>query len=95
MLLIVDFLHCKFSIPLLQILCASAITPVLFLEECKDALLLPKESQTPGGKDELSRSMVWICTGNENLTKVHARVHTNVCTSIMHKLTLELLIKPQ
>ena len=68
------YTHSVYS-PFLQIFCATPINQAVFLSDCMSAITVNKEDslmagQTSSQPDETSMSLVWICTGTEQLTKV-------------------------
>lgn len=52
-----------------QILCVASVNQAAFLSDCSKALPIEKGSEL-ASSDEKSMSLVWVCTGTENLTKV-------------------------
>lgn len=60
----------------LQVLCVASVNQAAFLSDCSKALQIVKGSEL-ASSDEKSMSLVWVCTGTENLTKV---VNTSTCT---------------
>lgn len=55
----------------LKILCAAPVNPAIFISDYMSAVMVNKEDSPVSGSDETSMSLVWICTGTEQLTKVH------------------------
>ncbi|XP_019850321.1 PREDICTED: C-Jun-amino-terminal kinase-interacting protein 3-like isoform X2 [Amphimedon queenslandica] len=52
-----------------KILCATAVNNASFLKDCSNALSVPKNTEFSTSEDS-SMSLVWICTGTSDLTKV-------------------------
>ena len=50
-------------------MCAAAVNNAAFLKDCSDALSVPKNTEFSTSEDS-SMSLVWICTGTSDLTKV-------------------------
>ena len=50
-------------------MCAAAVNSAAFLKDCSDALSVPKNTEFSTSEDS-SMSLVWICTGTSDLTKV-------------------------
>ena len=53
----------------MQVLCVASVNKAMFLSDCPRALSIAKGLEM-SASEEKSMSLVWVCTGTENLTKV-------------------------
>ena len=73
---------------LLQVLCAASVNSALFLTDHSKAMNINKQPGTPHGSpvDDKTISLIWVCTGVTNLSKVSlficTHVYTYVCTYV-------------
>jgi hypothetical protein len=67
--MVVNYLYTRLS---LQVLCAAAVNPVMFMEDNRNAVAVLKSStpQPDAKSDSFSTSLVWVVSGATNLTKV-------------------------
>ena len=68
----------------LQVLCAAAVNPVMFIEDNRNAVAVLKSStpQPDAKPDNFSTSLVWVVSGATSITKVH-----NIHVTDIHVLT--------